>query len=163
MKRFDVAIVVIVTALVTGGLGFWAGHATAGRTAAASSAGGGGQSGGNGYGGGAGGGGFRRGGFGTRGTVSAVSGNTITVNDMSGATKTVNVSSSTTYLNGADRTQASQSDVTTGTTILATGQTASDGSITATRVIINPPSPGGFGGGQNGGGAPQGSSGTSVN
>lgn len=148
MKRGDVAILTIAVAILAGGGGFALGHVTTAKsptTASAASRGQGGF--------GMNGGGFRRGGgFGTRGTVSTISGNTITITDDSGATKTISVTSSTSYLNGADRSQAALSDVTTGTTILAAGQTASDGSISATRIIINPPAPGNFG---NGGGQAQ--------
>jgi hypothetical protein len=144
VKRGDVIILVCAVAILAGGGGFALGHATAAKTQAAAQAAGPTQNGGF---GGAQGGGFRRGGFGTRGTVTAVSGNTITITDSSGASKTVNVSSATAYLNGADRSQASLADVKSGANILAAGQTASDGSIAATRVIINPPAPGSFGGG----------------
>jgi hypothetical protein len=155
MKRFDVIVLVSAVALVAGGGGYALGHLTAGKsTAAASSTQPGSGNGMMGGGTAGGGGGFRRGGFGTRGTVTAVSGNTITITDQSGATRTVSVSSTTTYLNGADRSQASLSDVTSGTTILAAGPSSS-GAINATRIVINPPAPRNFGGG--GGGAPSGS------
>jgi len=162
MKRFDLGIVIAAVALVAGGLGFIAGHYTAGKVLGASTSAGSGPGGGHGgasggYDGVGGGGGFRRGSFGARGTVTGVSGNTITITDLSGATKTVNVSSSTSYFNGADRSSSSLADV--GSTILASGQTASDGSLTASRIIINPPNPGSFGGGS--GGAPSAS--TQVN
>lgn len=151
MRRFDLAITIAAVALVSGGVGFALGHGTAGKTATAASSS---QTNG-GYGGGQGGsgGGFRRGGFGARGTVTAVNGNTITMTGQNGATQTVNVSSSTSYLNGADRTSASLSDVTTGSTILASGQTSGN-TIAATRITINPPAPGSYGGG---GGAGSGS------
>ena len=161
MKRFDLAVMVSAVALVAGGGGFVLGHDTAGKTAAAAGSSQN-QSGNSGFGsGGQGnGGGFRRGGLGTRGTVSAVNGNTITMTNQSGTTVTVDVSSSTSYLNGADRTAASLSDVTTGSIILAAGQTSGN-TITATRIIINPPAPGSYGGG--GGAAPGSSSGTMTN
>lgn len=156
MKRFDLGILVAAVAILAGGVGFAIGHATAGKapTTASSSGGVGGNSG---YGGG--GGGARRGGFGTRGTVTAVSASSITITDQNGTTHAVNVSSDTMYTNGADRSAATAADVTTGSTILAAGQTASDGSIAATRIIINPPAPGSFGGGATGGP----SAGSSVN
>jgi hypothetical protein len=148
LKRGDVTILAVAVAFLAGGAGFALGHFTAAKaaTSAAVQQPGSGQ-GSGGFGGAGAGGGFRRGGFGTRGTVSSVSGSTITISDQSGTSRTVTVSSGTTYLNGADRSAAALSNVTTGTTILAAGQTASDGSISATRIIINPPAPRGFSGG----------------
>lgn len=143
MKRFDLGILIAAVAVVAGGIGFAAGHYTAGKTAGASaspgSAGNFGGQGGGGFGGRSGG-GFRRG-FGVRGTVTTVSGSTITVNDANGTTRTITVSSSTSFISGSDRSAASESDIKTGDTLLASGQTGSDGSVTATRVIINPPVP----------------------
>lgn len=159
MKRFDLAILVAAVAIVAGGAGFAIGHATSPQTTASKGSG----SSGNSYGnqglrmGGMGEGGMRMRGFGTRGTVTAVSGNTITLKDDSGANHTINVTSSTSYLDGSNRSSSSLSAVTSGTTILASGQTGSDGTINATRIIVNPPN---FGGGQ--GSAPSSdSSGTS--
>jgi hypothetical protein len=150
VKRFDLVIVIAAVAVVAGGIGFAVGHASVPKTTATAAPGANG-SGGSRYSGGQGGFGQNRGGmhmraFGTRGTITAVSSNTITLTDSSGATRTVNVTSTTTYLNGTDRSSSSLSAVTPGTTILASGQTGSDGTIKATRIIINPPAPGSGGG-----------------
>jgi hypothetical protein len=147
MKQSNVIILAVLVALVAGGGGFALGHMTAAK-ASSTTAAAGGSSGRYGQAGG-----FRRGGFGTRGTVSAVSGNTITVTTTTGSTATVDVTSSTTYTN-SDGSVASLTDVTTGTTIMAIGQTTS-GVVNATRILINPPAPGSYsGGGSNSGSAP---------
>ena len=153
MKRFDLAILVSAVGLVCGIGGFAIGHFTAAKatTLASSSSGG---SGSGGFGGGGRFGGQRP----VFGTVASVSGDTITVNNTrSGQTETVNVTSSTTYSDGsgggASESLASISD---GTTIAATG-TTTNGTMTATRIIVNP-SFGGFSGG--GAGSSSGGSGS---
>jgi hypothetical protein len=138
IKRFDAIILAVIVALVAGGAGFAVGHAMAPKAAATASAGSG-SSGSNAFGPGS-----RRGGFGTRGTVSAVSGNTITVTTTTGATVMVDVTSATTYSNG-DGSAATLSNVTTGTSIMAIG-TNTSGTVAATRILINPAAPGSFGG-----------------
>ena len=150
MKRSDVAILAVAISLIAGLGGFGLGRATASKTqtasAASNGAGNGGQSG---FGRGSGG-GRRFGGRPVFGMVSSLSGNTLSITDSTGGTHAVMLSSSTTYTNGT--ATASQSDLTAGTKVAAFGQTASDGTITATRVIINPTIPsGGNGGTQSGG------------
>lgn len=75
------------------------------------------------------------------GTVSAVSGDNITVTTRDGSSRTITTTSSTTYrLGGA---AASRSDVTVGSTILATGTEGSGDAFTATSVTIRAPRTGG--------------------
>lgn len=76
-----------------------------------------------------------------RGTVTAVQGSTITVQDTSGSSKLVITGSSTTVENTVS---ASLSDVAVGTSVMASGTSNSDGSVTATTIQLNP-STGGLG------------------
>jgi hypothetical protein len=72
------------------------------------------------------------------GDVVSVDQNSITVKLSDGSSKIVNLTKSTTY----SKTDAvSQSDVTNGTKVAVIGATNSDGSVTATRVEINPTQP----------------------
>jgi hypothetical protein len=150
MKRFDLAILVTSVGLVCGIGGFAIGHFTAPKAAALATSGSGGSGSSGGFGGGGRFGGQRP----VFGTVASISGDTITVNDTrSGQTETVDVTSSTTYTDGsgggASESLASISD---GTTIAATGTTTS-GTMTATRVIVNPSFGGGGGASSSSGGS----------
>lgn len=82
----------------------------------------------------------------TFGSIDSISGQTITITAQDGSSKKIDFSSSTTI--SQDRQPAQSSDLQTGERIAAIGQTNSDGSIQATRIIINP----GFGGSGNSGG-----------
>ncbi|MDB5178191.1 MAG: hypothetical protein JWN01_134 [Patescibacteria group bacterium] len=141
IKRFDLAILLVAVAVITGGAGFALGHAGAPKTTAAP-----GQSAtGNSPSGFGGGGGRRFGGRPTFGTVSSLSGTILTITDTSGTAHAVTLTADTTYTNG-DRTAATQADLKAGTSVAAIGQAGSDGAITATRILINPQMPSGGGG-----------------
>jgi hypothetical protein len=81
-----------------------------------------------GFGGGNGGGGA--GGGGTTGTVKLVDGSTVYVTTASGDVVIVHVTGNTTVT-----TAGSVKDLTAGSTVTVTGQTGSDGSVTATRIV----------------------------
>jgi hypothetical protein len=154
MKPGNVVILTAAVAMVAGGGGFALGHFTAPKSdsvlSANTSDGSGGLSVNDGQGRG-----FRRFGGGHFGAVTAVSGNTVTVKDEQGTSHTVTLGSGTTYTNFADRSTAAQSDVKVGVNIMALGATASDGTITAERIIVNAPAPstaGAGGPGDSGGG-----------
>jgi len=72
------------------------------------------------------------------GTVTAVSGSTITLRLGDGSTGTVNVNSSTTYRVNANAS-AALSDVKVGMVLVAEGEKAADGSITAAQVRAGDP------------------------
>lgn len=136
MKNNMVLTVIIV--IVVGAAAFFGGMKY-GQTQASSASGGlltqGGQGGPNGQ-RGAGNGG-RRGGFGggTVGKIVTQDANSITVQLQDGSSKIVNIAKSTAI---SKMTAASQSDLTAGQTVAAFGTTNSDGSITATRIQLNP-------------------------
>jgi len=136
MKRSDIAILVTAVALVTGLAGFGIGRATAGKAQVATPgfSDAGSQSG---FGVG-----MRRGGRPTFGSISSLSGNALVITDSAGTTHNVTLTSTTAYTSG-DGSAAAQSDLTTGTSVAAFGTAAADGTVTATRVIINPSAPGG--------------------
>ncbi len=85
------------------------------------------------------------GGGAVRGTVMSVQGSTLTVQDASGSSKIVILGSSTTVENTVT---ASVGDVTVGKTIMASGTSNSDGSVTATNIQLNPSTIIGIGGQQ---------------
>jgi hypothetical protein len=70
---------------------------------------------------------------GTVGTVEKVNGNMITVKTMQGTEQVVTVNSSTTV---SKTVTGSVSDITAGTTIQVTGETQTDGSITANNISV---------------------------
>jgi len=127
-------IVVLVSAVIFGGLGYWAGKAAHNNAAVGPSSGtnqfGAGGPGGQG--------GFRR--SGGIGSVTAVSDTSITINNTrTNAATTYTVDSSTSITNnGAAATIA---DIKVGDNVLVS--TASSTSLAATRILINPS----FGGG----------------
>lgn len=96
-------------------------------------------------------GGGSRGGFGQGlngqtpvfGTVQSISGSNIMVQNQQGNTVTVIVNSSTQYRQ--NRQSAQLSAIQNGDRIVAIGKQNSDGSITATRISINPSFGGGSG------------------
>jgi hypothetical protein len=139
MKRTEITILTVAVALIMGGLGlglgFGVGRATAPKATVSSSSAAGGGTGQGGFGAA---GGRRFGGRPVLGTVATISGTTLTVTLQDGSTKTVTLTGTTTYTNG-DGSSASVAGVTAGVTVAAFGTAASDGSITATRIIINPP------------------------
>lgn len=98
---------------------------------------------------GAGGVGMNRGGL-TTGDVVSNDGTTLVVNLLSGGSKNVLLSSSTQFLN---LSKATAGDVKQGTSVMVSGTSNADGSITATMVQIRPADlqgiPG-FGGGREG-------------
>ncbi len=70
------------------------------------------------------------------GTVKSVSGSSVTVTTFDGASAKVTLTSSTTYQLG--RQKATADAVVAGARIVATGTLGSDGSLTATAVVIQP-------------------------
>ncbi|GAB4188754.1 MAG: hypothetical protein OHK0022_00820 [Roseiflexaceae bacterium] len=76
----------------------------------------------------------RRPGRGIGGDATAIDGSTITINTPNGALKIVTSASTTFQVNGA---AGSLSDIRVGMFVCAEGATASDGTITATRVIAS--------------------------
>lgn len=96
-----------------------------------------------------------------RGQVTAVSGTTVTIKDLrTGGTETVTVP---TTISVDITSQGSDSDLTQGVCVLAVGQKAASGAITARTLAIEPPGPSGcftgsnrqgFAGLGGGGGAP---------
>ena len=78
-----------------------------------------------------------RGGFGGAavGEVTALDANSITLKLQDGSSKIVNLSSSTTY---SKTDTAAKSDIKVGDRIAAIGSAASDGSISAQNVQLNP-------------------------
>ena len=142
MKRFDVIVLTVAVALIMGGIGFGIGRATAGKASVATSGGSGNSAAGGGQSGFGGGSGRRSGGRPVFGTVASISGNTLTITGQDGTTHAVTLSATTTYTNG-DGSSSTQASLTVGSTVAAIGPAASDGSITATRIIANPQSPGG--------------------
>lgn len=104
-----------------------------------------------------------RGGFGgfpgggaTFGTIASVDGDTLTITDASGKTVTIKVPSSATV---TANTEVSLADLAVGDTVVVRGETADDGTVTATTVTEGSGGfPGGFGGGQPGQGGQSGTS-----
>ncbi len=117
-------------------LAFWAGTAYANhkKSSATTAVG---QYAGRGFGGGMGGmrtGGASGGSF-INGTVLSVTSSTITIQNQAGGSKILVISPTTTV---SKSTQGSISDVTVGSSILATGTANSDGSVTADNIQIRP-------------------------
>lgn len=75
------------------------------------------------------------------GMVKAVDGSTVTVTDFDGATKKVVLTDATTYMLG--RTSATKAAVVAGVRILAEGTLGSDGTLTASSVVVEPARAGG--------------------
>lgn len=73
----------------------------------------------------------------TAGTVTAVGSDTITIKLADGTSQTIRTTAATTY--HRDRSDGKRSDVTVGSTILATVEKASDGSLTAAAVWVRLP------------------------
>jgi hypothetical protein len=71
-----------------------------------------------------------------RGNILSIDSNTMTVKLQDGSSKIVILSASTTY---AKEASATVSDLNTGATVMVTGTSNSDGSVTAQSVQINPP------------------------
>jgi hypothetical protein len=91
--------------------------------------GGGGGGFGGGFGGGAGG-GFGRG---TAGKVTSLDGNTLTITDNQGQKVTVQLSDSTVI---EKTVSAGKTDLASGATVTVQGQRGTDGSVSATTIII---------------------------
>jgi type II secretory pathway pseudopilin PulG len=70
-----------------------------------------------------------------RGDILSVDNNTLTVKLSDGSSKIVILSGSTTYMKEAS---ATKDDLKTGNTVMITGASNSDGSVTAQNVQINP-------------------------
>jgi uncharacterized protein DUF5666 len=70
----------------------------------------------------------------TAGTVKTVGPDSITITRRDGTDEIITTTGSTTYL--VDRKAGSRSDVAVGSTIIAVGDRASDGTLTATRVEV---------------------------
>jgi hypothetical protein len=154
MKTKRDPIVMIVVAVVIAAVGFVAGMQVQkhlGTKTAATPANGFGGAGG-GFGGG---GGFRRGGGGTFGQVTSINGTTSMVvqNSRTGTNTTVSLSGNPTVTDAG--ASSSLSAIATGDTVIVRGTTASDGTVAATSILINPS----FGGG---GGSSSDSSGTQT-
>lgn len=77
----------------------------------------------------------------TAGTVTAVGADTITVTLRDGTSQTIKTTGSTTY--HLERADGKRADVTVGSTIVATGERAADGSLTASSVWVRLPHVGG--------------------
>ena len=71
-----------------------------------------------------------------RGNILSIDNNTMTVKLQDGSSKIVILSGSTTYMKEASSTK---DDLKTGDTVMASGTSNSDGSVTAQTVQINPP------------------------
>ena len=71
------------------------------------------------------------------GTVTAIDGDSITITRRDGTTQTITTTDATTYRVG--RADGTRSDVVVGATIVATGEEASDGTLTATTVAVRIP------------------------
>lgn len=84
------------------------------------------------------GGGFRRGGRPTIGTVTEVGGSSLTIKTATGAAVTVSLTSNTTISDDTGNT-ITVSGVKVGDSVAVVGAVASDGTITARRVRLNPP------------------------
>ena len=129
----------VVVAILFAGLGFWGGTAYAGHQRA-------GARGGAGFAGRAAG-GSRAGSF-VSGSIVSQDNNSVTVQSMNGSSKIVFLSGSTQILKS---TSGTSSDLSSGTNVIITGTTNSDGSLTAQTVQIRPAGqsgPQGFGGPQ---------------
>jgi hypothetical protein len=85
-----------------------------------------------------------------RGDVLSTDNNTLTVKLQDGSSKIVILSGNTTYMKEAS---ATKEDLKTGNTVMVTGTSNSDGSVTAQSVQINPPA---FGIGRQGQGSQSG-------
>ncbi len=80
---------------------------------------------------------FRNGfGGGTIGKILSIDASSVTVQLPDGSSKIVNISNTTTF---AKTATASKEELKTGENILAIGEANSDGTITATRIQLNPP------------------------
>lgn len=69
------------------------------------------------------------------GTITGISGNQVTLKLPDGSTRAVNLSSSTQY---SQLSTASQSNLQNGQNVTITGQTSSNGSVSAQTLRINP-------------------------
>ena len=146
MKRDPIVMVVVAVVIAT--VGFIGGmqvqkHLGTKTTAAAA---------GGGFGSGQGA-GFRRGGGGTFGQVTSINGTTSMVvqDSRTGTSVTVSLSGNPTITDAG--ASSSLSAIATGDTVVVMGTKASDGSVAATRILLNP---------SFGGGAAPAPSGTSV-
>lgn len=81
-------------------------------------------------------GGYNRGGR-VLGTVQTVSGTTLTIKTASGAITTVSLANNPSITDGSGNTVAA-SNIKTGDGVMVIGQVQTDGSVIASRVIINP-------------------------
>jgi cytochrome c-type biogenesis protein CcmE len=131
MKNKNIVIAVIITAIIAGGLGFWGGKATAGSCSVSATAGQSARS-GNFAGRGAG-----AGGMATAGSVVSNDGSSLTISLRDGSSKIVFFSASTTVLKA---TTGSSADLTSGTNVVVSGKTNTDGSVTASSIQIRPTS-----------------------
>lgn len=133
-----VSYLLATTTLAVGvGAGYGIDAATSGASAPAAASSGstsGGATGGarpeNGFGG--------NGGFGTSGKIASVTGDTLEVQGTSGET-TVKISSSTT-ISKTTTEKLSSSSLTTGLCVRAVGATASNGTVSASSLILTPAS-----------------------
>lgn len=76
------------------------------------------------------------------GTVTSISGTTMTITSQTGNTVTVLLAGNPTISNNG--ASASVSDIATGASVAVVGTAGTDGTIAATRILLNPS----FGGGQ---------------
>lgn len=136
MKNKNIIIAIIITAIIAGGLGFWGGKATAGSNSNSATAGQSARSGGFGSGNFAGR-GAGAGGMATAGSVVSNDGSSLTISLRDGSSKIVFFSASTTVLK---TTTGSSADLTSGTNVLVSGKTNTDGSVTASSIQIRPAS-----------------------
>ena len=153
-KLLAVAGAVVIAVLAIGGIALARSNASSSTTSGTAPGGPGGQGGQAGPGGPPGG---QR--PTARGMVTGVDATTITITDDSGQTITITTSGDTTFetFGTSGPQSASRSDVTVGQQIGVLGTTASDGTVSATRVMVGTPqgAPNGQGG-PPGGGAPSG-------
>ena len=135
MKNISLTVAIVI-ALVTAGAGFFAGTKFGGNTAQAANTAGG-RTGGTGRFGGLNGANRNGGGF-TTGDVLSKDAQSITIKMRDGGSKIVFYTTSTQTMKTVDGTS---NDIAVGNTVMVSGDTNSDGSLTAKMIQIRPNQP----------------------